>query len=173
MRRNREICHVCDFIMETHNNEVPNFCGLCNANLYDRGKEVRVLHTTTSKDGGGINAEEVHVILTNQRIIFTGDEEYEGTAETLGWIFGGLIGGLIGSAVDEESSNNTRQVSVWFDDIASLEVQSSAKMFNKNARLFTICDKQGSTFFFEPGRNDADRLEIAIRNRLARTQHFN
>jgi len=159
--------------METPNGKVPNYCGLCNANLYDRGDEVRVLHTTTSNEGGGIKAEEVHVILTNKRIIFTGDEEYEGTAETLGWIFGGLIGGIIGGAIDEEASNNTRQVSVGFEDIATLDVQYSPKLFDRNAKLFSICDKQGNTFFFQSGGNEAERLEIAIRNRMAGISNSN
>jgi len=154
--------------MDTSGGEIPDFCRLCSANLQDRGQEVRVLHTITKNEGGGIKAEEVHVILTNKRIIFTGDEEYEGTAETLGWIFGGLIGGIIGSAIDEDISSYTRQVSVRFEDIASLDVQHGTGLFNKNAKYFTICDKKGNTFFFQPGRNDADKLEIAIRNRLAK-----
>ena len=168
MRKNREICHVCDFIMETYEGVVPNYCGLCSANLHNRGEEVRVLHTTTSKEGGGIKAEEVHVILTNKRIIFTGDEEYEGTIETLGWIFGGWIGGLIGGAIEEENSNNTRQVSVIYENIASFDVRPE-----KRSMSFTICDKQGNTFFFTPHRRDADKLEIAIKNRLAHISHGN
>jgi len=167
MRKNKEICHVCDFIMDTFDSEVPDFCGLCNANLQDRSEEVRILHTTTRKEGGGIRADEVHVILTNKRIIFTGDEEYEGTAETLGWIFGGWIGGIIGEAIDDQASNNTRQVSVMFEDIASFDVQFGTNLLNRNTKFFTICDKQGNTFFFQSKSNDAERLEITIRNRLA------
>ena len=162
MRRNREICHICDFAMKTNDGEMPNFCGLCGANLYDRGEEVRVLHTTTKNEGGGIKAWEVHVILTNKRIIFTGDEDYDGTVSVLGWIFGGLAGGLIGGAIEEEMSNNTRQVSIKFEDIASFDVQ-----LDKRTKAFTIRDKQGNTFFFAPHKRDADRLETAIRNRMA------
>jgi len=168
MRKNREVCHVCDFIMNTLNGKIPNVCGLCYTSLHDRSEEVRVMHTTTSNEAGGIKAYEVHVIITNKRIIFTGDEEYEGTIEILGWIFGGLIGGLVGGAVEEEMSNNTRQVSVKFDDISSLDVQQE-----KKTKSFAIRDKQGNTFFFKPHANDADRLEIAIKNRLAHIPHAN
>jgi len=63
MRRNREVCHICDFAMATSNGEIPSTCGLCYANLHDRGEEIRVLHTTTRNEGEGISDYEVHVII--------------------------------------------------------------------------------------------------------------
>jgi cobyric acid synthase len=145
-----------------------DFCGLCSANLQDPNEEMRVLATTCAIGGGGIDAYEIHVILTNKRIIFTGDESYDGTVETLGWIFGGIIGGLLGGAYDEAKSNNTRQTSIKFEDIESLEVDYSTKRFSRNAKVFTVCDKEGNTYFFQPGKNEAAQWETAIRNRLAK-----
>ena len=165
MRKIKTTCHVCGFIIESPNAGAVDFCELCITNLKDPNEELRITTTTISNEGGGIRAEEVHVILTNRRIIFTGDEECEGIAETLGWIFGGWVGGLIGGAVDEAKSKNTRQVSVKFEDIASLEVERSPKL--RNAKIFTICDKQGNTYFFQLGKKEADRWETSIKNRLA------
>ena len=69
--------------------------------------------------------------------------------------------------MDEAKSKNTRQVSVKFEDIASLEVERSPKLFDRNAKIFTICDKQGNTYFFQLGKKEADRWETSIKNRLA------
>ena len=167
MNTTKKTCHVCGFIMKTHGNQTTNACELCATNLQDTNEEVRVLDTIINNKGGGIKAEEVHVILTNKRIVFTGDESYEGTAETLGWIFGGLLGGLLGGAIDEAISNNTRQVSIKFENIASLETEYSTKLLSKNAKDFTICDKDGNTYFFQIGKNEANQWETAIRNRIA------
>ena len=159
-------CHICGFIMNAPGGDA-DVCGLCFTSLQDPHGEVRVMETVVGKEGGGIRAEEVHVILTNKRLLFTGDEKYDGTVETLGWIFGGLIGGLVGEAIDEANSNKTRQVSVYFENIASLEVEEVTKLFNIRVKVFTVRDREGNTYFFQPGKHEADRWETAIRNRLA------
>ena len=159
-------CHICGFKWKVPGGNA-NYCCLCFTSLQVPGDEVRVLETVIDSEGGGIQAEEVHAILTNKRILFTGDEAYDGTVETLGWIFGGLIGGLVGGAIEESRSNKTRQVSIYFEDIASLEVEYSTRMFSRNAKILTIRDKEGNTYFFQPRKHEADQWETAIRNRLA------
>jgi len=172
MKTSKTTCHVCSFIVKTIGyEEILTLCELCGTNLKDPKEEVHVLGTTIGKEGGGIRAYEVHVILTNKRILFTGDESYDGTVETLGWLFGGIIGGLIGGTVDEAKSKNTRQISVKFEDITSLDVEHSTKLLNRNAMVFTICDKEGNTYFFQLGKDEAGRWETAIRNRFTIEQH--
>jgi len=128
--------------------------------------EMRVLDTTIATEAAGIKAETIQVILTNRRIFFTGDEGKGSTGSMVGWMLGGLIGGLIAGAISGARGKKTRAVSINFENMATLNVESGTKLLNKNQRFFTIHDKYGYTYQFQPGKKEADEWEHEIRSRM-------
>ncbi|MCL1786635.1 MAG: hypothetical protein FWG38_01505 [Defluviitaleaceae bacterium] len=162
MKKLKTNCHVCTLTMKTPGHEdAPKFCEFCGADLLGQ-METGVLSTNVSGEAGGVKADLVTVIVTNKRIIFTGEKSGKGA--TLGWILGGLIGSLIASAI---SSKQRQLVSVKFEDITLLDVQPGTKLLNKNSRIFTIHDKDGNTYTFAPGRKEADEWEAELRRGIA------
>jgi len=168
MKKIKTTCHVCQFTMKTPaNEEAPNFCELCGANLADPSEEMRVLDTAIATEAGGVKADVVAVVLTGKRIIFTGDESSGGTGSTIGWLLGGLIGGLIAGAISGAKGKKTKVVSVKFENMASLDVEFGTKLLNKNTKFFTIHDKDGNAYAFQPGKKEADQWEAEIRQRIS------
>jgi len=169
MRKIKTTCHVCDLTMKTPGDqEAPSFCEYCGANLLNPSDETRALDSIyISTEAGGIKADVVTVILTNKRIIFTGEKSAEGAGSWIGWMLGGLIGGLIAGAISGAKGDRRQVVSVKFENMASLDVEFGTKLLNKNSKFFTIHDKDGNSYAFQPGKKEAEPWEDEIRKRIA------
>jgi len=166
MKKFKTACHICLHTMTTPaNEEAPCFCELCGTNVQQLNDEARVLDTTISTEAGGVKADVVYVILTNKRIIFTGDKS-NNTGSWIGWLLGGIIGGLIAGAISGAKGSGKQLISVKFENMASLDVEYGTKLLNRNTRFFTIYDKDGNAFAFQPGKKEADDWENAIRAQL-------
>jgi len=169
MKKIKTTCHVCKFTMKTPGDqEAPGFCELCGANLLDPTAEARVMDTVQDTEAGGVKADLIYIILTNKRILFTGDESSGGTGSTIGWLLGGLIGGLIAGAISGAKGKKTKLVSVKFEDMASLNVEFGTGMLNKNRKFFTIHDKEGNTYAFKPDKKEAEQWEDELRRRITK-----
>jgi len=165
MKKIKTTCHVCNLTMTTPGNqEVPSFCEFCGANLLNPNEELRVLDTTIGAEAGGIKADVVSVVITNKRIIFTGEKSSK--ASSIGWLLGGLIGGLIAGAFSGSKSERMQVVSVKFEDMVSLDVAFGTKLLNKNTKFFTIRDKGGKAYVFHPGKKEAERWEEELRKHV-------
>lgn len=163
MKKIKTTCHVCHLTMKTPVTEdSPSFCEFCGTNLLDTNDEMGVLETTVSTEAGGVKADLVSIILTNKRIVFTGEKS--GKSAGIGWILGGLIGGLIAGAL---SKSERQLVSVKFEDMVSLDVEPGTKLLNKNKLFFTIHDKNGKTYVFDLGKKIADEWEAELRRNIA------
>lgn len=170
MKKTKTTCHVCMFTMKTQGaQDPPTFCELCGTNMQNPMEEPRVLDTVLDTEAGGIKADLIYLILTDKRVLFTGDESKGGTSSWMGWLLGGIIGELIAGAIRGSKGNKTRLVSIKFEDITALNVEFGTKLLNKNTKFFTIYDKQGNSYAFQPGKKEAEQWEEAIRARMPQT----
>ena len=167
MKKIKTSCHVCRLTMQTPGNqEAPTYCEYCGTCLQDPSDEVRILDTTIAGEAGGVKADVVTVMLTNKRVIFTG-EKSESKGQWIGWLLGGLIGGLIAGAISGAKGSKRQTVAIKFENMASLEVEYGTKLLNRNTKFFRIYDKTGNEYAFQPGKKEADNWEEEIRQRIA------
>ena len=161
MRKQKVDCHICQFTMATGpGQETPNYCELCGTSISAPNTETQVLTASVAKHAGGIEADSVDVILTNKRIIFTGDKK-TGNYAFLGWLLGGLIGGLIAEALNKNTGKKIAFIN--FDDAASFDAETK-DVSGKNTRPhFTITGKDGTTYSFQLKKKEIEEWEAAIR----------
>jgi len=161
VKKIKTTCHVCNQTMKTPADQGdPKFCATCGANMLAPEEETSVLQVAIATEAGGITATVVTAVLTNKRIFFFGDKNSDNSTW---WLLFGAIGALIASSVKKKEM---QLASVNLEDITALDVAFGTKMLTKKQKFFTIHDKDGNTYVFNPGKKEAEEWESAIRARI-------
>jgi len=110
------------------------------------------MKTPVNQESPCVKADIIAVILTNKRIIFMGQHS-AGTGEWVGWFLDGIIGKLIVGALSGKEGK-WQGVSAKFEDMTSFNAEFGTKLLNKNSKIFTISDKGGKTYEFQPSKKN-------------------
>ena len=160
MGKQKTNCHICGNLMKTDKGEpTPAICTLCSADLVNPSTETQTHRTVVQHAAGGVSANLVEILLTDQRLIFKED----GLSGAAG---GGLIGGAIGGAIAGAFSKKSDKFNaILLADITSLD-EEIVGLF-KNKINLTVHTKDGGAYTFTLSKKEMEQWRPGLSKQMA------
>jgi len=152
-------CPICCVVVQTAKGEAPpTICAVCDANILHPGEETVKWLCGVVRGAGGVKADVVRIILTNERILFRGERVHGAS--------GGLLGGVAGAVLEDavvalRSRKSANFVSLLLSDVESISEKPAG--FLKRKLEVTLHAKDGSTYamILSKKEREAFKAEIA------------